>query len=76
MGDSGTHGNDTEDTVEARPPSGNRFPVVTCIEKSREWTPSALFDDFALDLHCGSVTKGIVGELSKLSTDRLTHSLP
>ena len=68
-----THIEDAKEPVEVRLPRGNRLPIGLRMDKSRDRTPPAPFDDFPLDLRNGSAIKSTVSELSGLYIAHSTH---
>ena len=49
-----TYIEDMKESVEVHPPSPDRFFVILCVDKSREWIPSTLLGNFFPDLCHGS----------------------
>ena len=69
-----TYVEDAKDPVEIQIPSGNRFLVIFCMDKSREYIPFTLLGDPILDLLHSSAVRSIVRDpRSKLCIVGPTH---
>ena len=59
--------------VEVQLPAPNRFLIILCMDESGEQIPSALLDDFFLNLRYGAAVKGMVSGSWMMCIPDLTH---